>query len=68
MYVKNNDFVLCTMRITENKGQTGASCSVIVQLEIGDSVRVTGDGADAARIQGVNSGFVGHIISDEITA
>ena len=68
VYIKNNDAVLCAMRIIENLGQNGAPCSTIVQLEIGESVRVTGDGADAARIQGGYSGFAGYIISDEITA
>ena len=68
VHIKNNDLVLCTTFRSEAQGQNGASCSVIAQLAIANSIRVTGNGSETGRIQGGYSGFAGHIISDEITA
>ena len=43
MYIKNNDVVLCQTYIPEGgTGETG-TCSVIAELVICDSVRVTDD-------------------------
>ena len=68
MYIRNNDDILCTAFITwENNYETGM-CTAIVQLAVGDSVRVTGDSANPAAILSGYSGFTGHIINDGLTA
>ena len=59
--IKNNDNELC-------RTYTTGTCSVVAQLAIGDSVRVTGDSIDPTAIEATYSGFLGHIISDNLTA
>ena len=54
------------MQITDRSAET-AMCSVIAELAVGDSVRVTGDSSNPARIGASYSGFNGHIISDNLT-
>ena len=66
MYIKNNGDVLCQAHVYPSEG-IAFSCSAIVQLVIGDSVRVTGDNANPGAIQAIWSGFVGHIINDNLT-
>ena len=55
------------LQITNENAETGI-CSVIAELAIGDSVRVTGSSSDPARIQTPYSGFNGHIMSDNLTS
>ena len=64
MYLRNNDDILCTTWITEgsNLGTTG-TCTAVVELVVGDSVRVTGSSDDPGIIAGDQSGFAGFIIS-----
>ena len=62
MFIKNNDDILCQAQITwQGEVETG-TCTAIVQLTVGDSVRVTGDSSNPAAISGANSGFVGHYV------
>ena len=63
MYIKNNDDVLCETQITESDF-SGATCTAIVELSVGDSVRVTGDTSNPGVIIAGQSGFAGHIIVD----
>ena len=62
MFIKNNDDVLCRARITVNGQADTGTCTAIVELTVGDSVRVTGDSSDTAAIIEDQSGFVGHYI------
>ena len=66
MFIKNNDAVLCQAYVYPTSG-IAESCSAIVQLDIGDSVRVTGASSDPTTLTALYSGFVGHIISDNLT-
>ena len=67
MYIKKNDAVLCSAWVVEANAYT-ATCSAVTQLAVGDSVRVTGSSSNPATIQAPYCGFVGHIISDNLTA
>ena len=67
MYIKNNDAVLCQVYVYESNAYS-ATCSTIAQLAVGDSGRITGSSSYSASIQSGWSGFVGHIISDNLTA
>ena len=62
MYIKNNDDILCHAHITVDGEEDTGTCTTIVELTTGDSVRVTGDSSDSAAIQDDKSGFVGHYI------
>ena len=62
MYIKNNDDILCYAWITQSGHADTATCTAIAELTTDDSVRVTGDNSDTARISGQRSGFVGHYI------
>ena len=66
MHIKNNDAVLCQAYVYESNAYS-ATCSTIIQLAIGDSVRVTGNSKYSASIYAYYSGFGGHIISDNLT-
>ena len=69
MFIKNNDDVLCQAYITDGATDVDTgTCSAIVELAVGDSVRVTGDSSDTAAIQAEYSGFAGHIINDNLSA
>ena len=65
--IKNNDVELCRTWVAATSIETG-TCSAVAQLAVGDSVRVTGDSSFAATIEAVYSGFVGHIISDNLSS
>ena len=67
LFIKNNDIELCQMWVNPAADDTG-SCSAIAQLAVGDSVRVTGSSANPATLHSFCSGFIGHIISDNLTA
>ena len=67
MFIKNNDVELCQTWVSIGSGGEIGKCTVIVELVMGDSVRVTGDSSDPAIIEATRSGFVGHIISDNLT-
>ena len=67
MYIKNNEDILCTAYIYPAPSYI-ATCSTIVQLAAGDSVRVTGSSSDPASINAPYCGFAGHIISDNLTS
>ena len=62
MFIKNNDDILCQAHITTGASWDTGTCTAIVQLAVGDSVRVTGDSSNPAAIFGTMSGFVGHYI------
>ena len=68
LFIKKNDEVVCRARITsgnsggDNLGDDTGTCTGIVELVPGDSVRVTGESDNPARIQGIESGFIGHLI------
>ena len=49
--------------ITGSSGAKTATCSAIVKLAVGDSVRVTGDSSDQAVLQAGMAGFLGHMIA-----
>ena len=63
MYIKTNDDILCSANVTHGDNSDTATCTAIVQLAIGDSVRVTGESNNPGAIQAEFSGFTGHIIS-----
>ena len=69
VFIKKNDEVLCTMRITggnsgtDNLGADTNGCTAIAELTPEDSVRVTGSSDDSAFILSLHgAGFVGHMI------
>ena len=68
MYIKQNDEVVCSAHVSNGNsgsdllGYDTATCTVIVELIPGDSVRVTGNTDDPARIAAERSGFIGHLI------
>ena len=62
MYIKNNDDILCQGHVTPGASWDTGTCTAIVQLTVGDSVRVTGDSSNLAEIFRTMSGFVGHYI------
>ena len=64
MYLRNNDDILCSTWITEDYDLfTTGTCTAVVELVVGDSVRVTGSSENPAVIAGGDSGFTGFIIS-----
>ena len=64
MFLRNNDDILCQTWITETSNlQPTGTCTAVVELVVGDSVRVTGNSDDPAVINGGTSGFAGFIIS-----
>ena len=66
-YIKNNDDVLCQFYIGVFGSADAAGCTVTTELEIGDSIRLMGDGADPTGIEAVFSGFAGHVINDNLS-
>ena len=62
MYIKKNDDILCYAYITQGGQADTGTCTAIVQMTLGDSVRVTGDSSNPAIVSGSRSGFVGHYI------
>ena len=68
LYVKKNDEVVCETHITNGSsgsdevGPDTGTCTGIAELDPGDSVRVTGNSDDPARIAAGDSGFIGHLI------
>ena len=67
MFIKSNDIDLCRMWVNPEVDATGA-CSAVAQLVIGDSMRGTGSSVDPTTLNEFYSGFVSHIISDNLTA
>ena len=65
MYIKNNDDILCRAQITEGGEFDTGTCTAIVELSLGDSVRVTGLSSDPAIIREGQSGFVGHYVGSD---
>ena len=68
LFIKKNDEDICRTWITagqspaDDVGHDKGTCTGITELTPGDSVRVTGNTDDPARIQGSDSGFIGHLI------
>ena len=68
VYIKKNDEVVCLTYVTaensgsDNQGFDTGTCTGITELIPADSVRVTGDSNDPARIESGRSGFIGHLI------
>ena len=68
LFIKKNDKDICRTWITagqspaDDVGHDKGTCTGITELTPGDSVRVTGNTDDPARIQGSDSGFIGHLI------
>ena len=66
--IKKNDEVICRGHVTggnsgsDDHGLDMGGCTGIVELVPGDSVRVTGNTDDPARIADGSSGFTGHLI------
>ncbi len=60
MVIRRNNDILCETRIGDEAAEIG-KCTTIVELNITDSIRVTGM-SDVARIAGGRSGLSGHLI------
>ena len=61
IFIKNNEDILCQAYVDGTDNDT-ATCSAIAELTVGDSVRVTGENYDTARIRARDSGFTGHLV------
>ena len=68
IFIRKNDDVICRGHITggnsgsDQLGLDMGGCTGITELIPGDSVRVTGNTDDPARIAAESSGFIGHLI------
>ena len=65
MFIKKDDQILCHAEIGDNDGYNNASCTAVVELTPGDSVRVTGQSNRPVAITGA-SGFTGHLIQEYV--
>ena len=64
MFLRNNDDVLCQTWLPQDQDVLGTgTCTAVVELVVGDSVRVTGSSDIPAIISGGYSGFAGFIIN-----
>ena len=62
--IKHNDDVLCQCWLRNGPHVDTSTCTAIVELEVGDSVRVTGSSGNPAGIRGgLQSGFTGFLIN-----
>ena len=62
VFMKNNDDILCSTWVVPIGDSTG-TYSVVAQLTVGNSVRVTDNSELSTDIQASYSGFVDHIFS-----
>ena len=66
MDIKSNDVILCRSWLTDVFVET-ATCLVVAQLAVADSVRVVGDSERPAIVNAPEAGFAGHIIADNLS-
>ena len=65
VYIKRNDDILCQGWLRNGASADTSTCTAIVELTEGDSVRVTGNSANSAVLRGdLWSGFTGFIIHE----
>ena len=59
--IKKNDDVICDSWVDDDYGDA-TSCTTVTHLDLGDKVKVTGDNANPAEINGDRKSFSGILI------
>ena len=63
IYVKSNDRILCEVYIGDPDDiWESMSCTTVVELMTGDSIRVTGSSTSPARLEAPFAGFSGYLV------